>query len=111
MEIPFKSFIIGINNSIVVNINNVDIILEMNNNYEFFDYTNFEYKSKFILNLTDEFLFKLKMNENPNLNDTYMNRTLKYLIDNMKVNIKEINIKLENGWRKFFWFILSRNFV
>lgn len=101
MQIPFKSFIIGINNSIVVNINNVDIILEMNNNYEFFDYTNFDYKSKFILNLTDEFLFKLKMNENPNLNDTYMNRTLKYLIDNMKVNIKEINIKLENGENSF----------
>ena len=105
MQIPLKSFLIGINNSIVININKVDIIIETNSNYEFFDYTNFDYKSKLINNFTDELLFKLKINENPKLNDTYMNRTLKYLIDNMKVNINEIR-----KWRKFFLFILSRNF-
>ena len=101
MQIPLKSFLIGINNSIVININKVDIIVEINSNYEFFDYTNFDYKSKLINNFTDELLFKLKINENPKLNDTYMNRTLKYLIDNMKVNINEINIKLENGENSF----------
>ena len=43
MQIPLKSFLIGINNSIVININKVDIIVEINLNYEFFDYTNFDY--------------------------------------------------------------------
>ena len=102
MSLPFKSFMLGINNLIEINVEEINIDFELNYNFEFFDYSNFEYKSNLIKDITNDLLFQIKLSENPALNKTYFSQTIQYLINNMKVKIKKINIRLFNNQKDHF---------
>ena len=102
MSLPFKSFMLGINNLIEINVEEINIDFELNYNFEFFDYSNFEYKSNLLKDITNDLLFQIKLSENPTLNKTYFSQTIQYLINNMKVKIKKINIRLFNNLKDHF---------
>ena len=94
MSLPIKSFFFGINNEIEISIEDVEIDLVTNSSFEFFDYTNFDYKSNFVKEITNDLLFKMELSKNPNITDTYFTRSITYILANMNISIKNINIKL-----------------
>ena len=53
MSLPIKSFLLGIYSPIEIRIEKIEIFLKTNDNWEFFDYTSFDYKSKLIKSITD----------------------------------------------------------
>ena len=97
MSLPIKSFFLGINNDIEITIEDIDINLITNSDFEFFDYTNFDYKYSFIKSITDDLLFKMELSKNPNFNDTYLTRSINYFLRNMKIIVKNVRIKLIHG--------------
>ena len=102
MSLPFKSFIVGINNDIEISIEDIDVNLITNSDFEFFDYTNFDYKSSYIKEITDDLLFKMEFSKNPNFNDSYWRRSLDYILRNTKITVKNIHIKLIHGVNESF---------
>ena len=94
MSLPIKSFLIGINNEIEISIEDIDINLITNSGFEFFDYTNFDYKSLYIKEITDDLLLKMELSKNPNFNDTYKRRSIDYIMRNMKITVKNIHLTL-----------------
>ena len=109
MSLPIKSFFLGINNDIEISIEDVNINLITNSGFEFFDYTNFEYKSLFIKEITDDLLFKMELSKNPNFNDTYLRRSINYFLRNMKIIVKNIRIKLIHGVNELYSNIFCTN--
>ena len=102
MSLPIKSFFIGINNDIEISIEDIEINLITNSGFEFFDYTNFDYKSSYIKEITDDLLFKMQLFKNPNFNDTYKRRSIDYFMRNMKITVKNIQIKLIHGVNELY---------
>ena len=102
MSLPVTSFLVGINNDIEISIEDIDINLITNSDFEFFDYTNFDYKSSYIKEITDELLFKMELSKNPNFNDNYWRRSLDYILRNTQVIVKNILIKLIHGGNESF---------
>ena len=109
MSLPTKSFFLGINNDIEISIEDLDISLITNSEFEFFDYTNFDYKNAFIKEITDDLLFKMQLSKNPNLNDTYLRRSIDYFLRNMKITIKNLHVKLIHGVNELFSNIFCAN--
>ena len=109
MSLPIKSFFLGINNDIEISIEDLDISLITNSDFEFFDYTNFDYKNAFIKEFTDDLLFKMQLSKNPNLNDTYLRRSIDYFLRNMKITIKNLHVKLIHGVNELFSNIFCAN--
>ena len=102
MSLPIKSFFLGINNDIEITIEDVDINLITNSDFEFFDYTNFDYKYSYIKGITDDLLFKMELSKNPNFNDTYLTRSINYFLRNMKITVKNIRVKLIHGTNEVY---------
>ena len=92
MSLPIKSFLLGIYSPIEIRIEKIEIFLKTNDNWEFFDYTSFDYKSKLIKSITDNLIFKMQLKQNPDINNTYLNRTISYIVDNIMIDIKDITI-------------------
>ena len=76
MSLPIKSFFLRINNDIEITIEDIDINLVTNSDFEFFYYTNLDYENSFIKGITDDLLFKMELSKNPNFNDTYLTRSI-----------------------------------
>ena len=96
MSLPIKSFLLGIYSPIEIRIEKIEIFLKTNDNWEFFDYTSFDYKSKLIKSITDNLIFKMQLKQNPDINNTYLNRTISYIVDNIMIDIKDITIIFED---------------
>ena len=94
MSLPIKSFLLGINHDIEITIEDIEINLITNSEFEFFDYTNFDYKYSYIKEITDDILFKMELSKNPNFNDTYLTRSINYFLRNMKIIVKNLHITL-----------------
>ena len=109
MSLPIKSFLLGINNDIEISIEDIDINLITNSDFEFFDYTNFDYKSAYIKEITDVLLFKMQLSKNPNFNDTYLRRSIDYILRNMKINVKNVHVKLIHGVNELYSNIFCAN--
>ena len=109
MSLPIKSFLLGINNDIEISIEDIDINLITNSDFEFFDYTNFDYKSAYIKEITDDLLFKMQLSKNPNFNDTYLRRSIDYILRNMKINVKNVHVKLIHGVNELYSNIFCAN--
>ena len=102
MSLPIKSFFLGINNDIEISMEDIDINLITNSGFEFFDYTNYDYKSSFIKEITDDLLFKMELSKNPSFNDTYLRRSIDYFLRNMKIILKNVHIKLIHGMNELY---------
>ena len=85
LSFPIKSFLIGIANEIVLTIDKIELFVKTNSNWEFFDYTSFDYKSALVNRITEGLLFRLRLNQDRNLNHTYFNSSINYIIDNFKI--------------------------
>ena len=109
MSLPIKSFFLGINNDIEISIDDIDINLITNSDFEFFDYTNFEYKYSYIKEIIDDILFKTELSKNPNFNDTYLTRSINYFLRNMKITVKNIRIKLIHGTNDLYNAVFCTN--
>ena len=109
MSLPTKSFFLGINNDIEITIEDVDINLITNSDFEFFDYTNFDYKYSYIKGITDDLLFKMELSKNPNFNDTYLTRSINYFLRNMKITVKNVRIKLIHGNKDIYNAVFCAN--
>ena len=96
LSFPIKSFFLGIPNKIDLSIDKIELYLKTLPSFEFFDYTSFDYKSKLIKQFTDRLLLILKLDENPQTNTTYTSKTIKYILDNIIVTIKDISLVLED---------------
>ena len=109
MSLPIKSFFLGINNDIEITIEDIDINLITNSEFEFFDYTNFDYKYSYIKEITDDLLFKMELSKNPNFNDTYLTRSINYFLRNMKITVKNVHIKLIHGTNDIYSAVFCAN--
>lgn len=96
MSLPIKSFLLGIYSPVEIRIEKIEIFLKTSSDWEFFDYTSFDYKSQLLRSLTDNLIFKLKLKQNPEINNTYLNRTISYLVDNIIMDVKDITIIFED---------------
>lgn len=96
MSLPIKSFLLGIYSPVEIRIEKIEIFLKTSSDWEFFDYTSFDYKSQLLRSLTDNLIFKLKLKQNPDMNNTYLNRTISYLVDNIIMDVKDITIIFED---------------
>ena len=109
MSLPIKSFFLGINNDIEITIEDIEINLITNSEFEFFDYTNFDYKYSYIKEITDDLLFKMELSKNPNFNDTYLTRSINYFLRNMKIEVKNAHIKLIHGTNDLYNAVFCAN--
>ena len=113
LKIPWKS---NFSYPTEITIDQIQIILNVlsNKNWEFIDYNSYENKLYYLMKFANERIYTLiqsfnKENEiNNNNNNNYFGRILIKILDNLHINFKNINIRIEDVYNKIsFGFTLK----
>ena len=93
----------------VINLDTIQIVLQIvkKEDWQFIDYNSFENKIYYLLKFANERIYQLSQalaNKNNNSTDTsggsYIDRVMMKVLDNLHVNFKNINIRIEDNENK-----------